>query len=308
MPKIHIDKSILINASAEKIYGIINDFHKWEPWSPWLITDQETKLDIRKDGKYYDWAGPVTGTGNMTIISEKENERVDYDLLFLKPFKSRAKVSFVLKQEGDAVRVHWLMDNSLPFFMFWMKKMMVTFIGMDYDRGLNMLKEYAEIDKVNSKLTFNGIKDYPGCTYVGIDRTCAISELSGKMEEDYTKLMEHMMQNHQEQMDGNAFSMYKKWDPINDKVVYTACIPVKPGFNDLLSGMYISNVPATKVHSIHHKGPYQYSGNVWSAQYGHSRAKMFKTNKKISPMEVYYNSPKNTPVNDLESEVIFPVK
>ena len=41
-----------------------------------------------------------------------------------------------LKRAGLAPELTWTMDSSLPFFLFWMKKSMEGFIGMDYDPGL----------------------------------------------------------------------------------------------------------------------------------------------------------------------------
>ncbi|MFT6245455.1 MAG: effector-binding domain-containing protein [Salibacteraceae bacterium] len=307
MPKIHLDKSVLADASAEKVYAVISDFHNWKPCSPWMITDPSTKLKINEDGKYYEWIGDITGTGNMTVLSEKENEQVDYDLLFLKPFKSKAKVSFILKPEGNGTRVHWTMDSSLPFFMFWMKKMMVTFVGMDYDRGLRMLKEFVEVGKVNSELTFKGIQTFEGGKYVGIERTCTFKGISSAMSEDYTKLMEFIMGTHKDKITGPSFSIYSKFNPLKDHVVYTACVPVSETITDLLDGMEMRETQTTQVISIHHKGPYKYSGNVWTAQYSMQRAKKFKLNKKLFPMEIYLNSPKDTPELELESEVVFPV-
>jgi hypothetical protein len=57
----------------------------------------------------------------MTVLSEVENSRVDYDLLLLTPYKSIAKVSFMLRPEGDSTSVHWLMDTSSSFFIQNMK-------------------------------------------------------------------------------------------------------------------------------------------------------------------------------------------
>jgi hypothetical protein len=57
----------------------------------------------------------------MTVLSEVENSRVDYDLLLLTPYKSKAKVSFMLRPEGDSTSVHWLMDTSSSFFIQNMK-------------------------------------------------------------------------------------------------------------------------------------------------------------------------------------------
>ena len=52
---------------------------------------------------------------------------------------------------------------------------MTTFIGMDYERGLAMLKDYAETGKVPSNLEIKQESDYTGCDYVGIKTDCAIS-------------------------------------------------------------------------------------------------------------------------------------
>tara|TARA_Y100000385_G_scaffold77983_1_gene79161 strand:+ start:8571 stop:8774 length:204 start_codon:yes stop_codon:yes gene_type:complete len=53
----------------------------------------------------------------MTVISVVESSHVDYALLFLTPYKSKAKVSFMLRPEGDSTSAHWLMDTSLSFFI-----------------------------------------------------------------------------------------------------------------------------------------------------------------------------------------------
>lgn len=307
MPKTHIDKSILINASPDKVFKVVSDFHKWQPWSPWLVTDPETKLNIDDDGKHYDWIGELSGNGEMTIASEVENERVDYDLLFKKPYKSRAKVYFTLTPEGDGTRVHWVMNSRLPFFMFWMKKMMESFVGMDYERGLKMLQEYVEVGKVNSILTSQGTKSYEGCKYVGIKTGCYIKDMSVGMSQDFGKLMAYLGENHKDKMSGNTFSIYHKWDPIKGKVAYSACVPVTEEIGDLPEGMFMGAVAETKVYSWHHKGSYKYSGNLWSSQYGWQRVKKIRVNSKVDPMEVYLNSPVDTPDIDLETEVIFPL-
>ena len=85
------------------------------------------------------------------------------------------------------------------------------------------------------------------------------------MEEDYTKLMTYMMDGKQDVMDGDAFSIYHKWDIVKGETDYTACVPVKEIPSDLPQGVITGSVPATKVHVIHGKGPYRFTGNIWSA-------------------------------------------
>jgi predicted transcriptional regulator YdeE/uncharacterized protein YndB with AHSA1/START domain len=309
MPKMHVERSVLINAPIEKVFKTVSDFHTWTTWSPWLVAEPDAKVNVREDGKHYAWEGDVVGAGEMTISNEVANTSVDIDLQFLKPWKSKAKVSFTMKEEKDGVRIMWDMDSSLPFFLFWMKKMMEAFIGNDYQRGLTMLKDYAELDEVPAALSVKGMEDFKSTKYIGIKHgSITIPEMSSAMEADYSKLMAYIMDGKQENMAGPSFSIYHKWDMVKGQASYTACVPVNEIPSDLPSGVITGSVPATKVHVMHQKGPYRHIGNIWSAQYMRLRSKKFKSNKRVDPMERYLNSPTNTEENNLETEVLFAVK
>ena len=188
MPAIHVAKSIVIQATPEKIFNILSDFHHWPAWSPWLVMEPDASVQVKPDGKFYSWEGKRTGSGEMKVVSERSPHRLDLLVTFLKPWKSSSPVCFELRAQGDDTEVTWHMDSKLPFFMFWMKKMMTAYIGMDYTRGLMMLKEYVEGGKVSSSLSFKGTSLFAGCTYVGIKTSCAMETVNTKMEEDFTKL------------------------------------------------------------------------------------------------------------------------
>lgn len=307
MAKMNIERSILIKKKPDEIFPFLNNFENWPTWSPWLITEKDVKVTVRDDKKYYEWEGDITGSGNMTITDEKENEKIDCDLMFLKPWKSKARTGFVLKAEEGGTRVNWWMESSLPWFMFWMKKMMISMIEMDYDRGLNMLKELVEEGKINSELDYKGESKFEGSKYIGIVTSCSTDQIGSKMEKDYGALMEYMSDK-QDLMNGAPFSIYHEWDFVNKKAKYTACIPVNNIPEGLPSDMTRGEVPATKVAKLHHHGSYKHIGNAWSAMYSRKQAKKFKSNKKIDPMEVYLNSPMDTPENELDTEILFATK
>jgi len=86
MHKIHVEKSITINAGAEKVKSIITEFNHWKHWSPWLILEPECKVTVSANGKMQEWDGQRIGAGNMKILSE-EDSVINYDLTFLKPWK-----------------------------------------------------------------------------------------------------------------------------------------------------------------------------------------------------------------------------
>ena len=188
MPKIEVEKSIHIDAPPDKVFTIVSDLANWRPWNPWLITEPDAVLTVAPDGKKYSWKGQRTGSGEMHITKEQRPEYVDIDLVFLKPFKSIAKVHFRIEPAAQGCRVAWTMESSLPFFMFFMSRVMENMIGMDYARGLNMLKDYAETGRVPSKVEERGVSTYPGCKYVGISSECALSEMGPRMSADFKQL------------------------------------------------------------------------------------------------------------------------
>lgn len=309
MPKTHVERTIVIKASVSEVFNQLNDFHSWIKWSPWLITEPDANVNVREDGKYYEWSGKVVGSGNMSVLSEVNDEKIDYDLTFLTPFKSKAKVGFHLVStpvDGET-KVSWTMDSKLPFFLFFMKKRMEIMIGMDFDRGLKMLKEQVEEGKIKSRVDVKGSTEFPGSKYIGIRTSTDIPNMATAHKSDFEKLMGFVRENNIE-LSGIPYTMYQKWDPMKGLVEYTAVAPVKVIPGDLPSGFIQSESKGFKGYSIMHTGAYHHLGNAWSAAYSRQYGKVFKADKKNYPVELYYNSPIDTPQEELITEIIMPVK
>lgn len=306
MAKLSVKRSIVIKANASKVKAVVADFHNWPVWSPWLITEPEAEITTQADGKFYQWKGKRVGEGEMRVTNETDMQ-IDYDLTFLKPWKSKNTVQFLLKEQGEKTNVTWTMEGPWPFFLFWMKTKTEAFIGMDYERGLGMLKSYIEDGNVHSKLQFLGNQNYDGCNYVGIKTNCAFDAIGTHMENDYTTLFNWAKENNVE-FSGVPFSIYHKFDMVKNKVSYTAAIPVNDTSKAKPNSIFVGSLPKLTLHTIRHTGPYDYVGNAWSASMMMLRAKEFKTNKKYPPMEFYQNDPTETPANELVSDICFAVK
>jgi effector-binding domain-containing protein len=309
VPKFVVEKSVTIEAPLEKVRSILADFTQWPAWSPWLVMEPEAKVTFGDTSNSYAWDGERIGTGNMTLLSEEpsnDGHCLHYQLNFLKPWTSSANVNFMLSQQNDSTKVVWTMHSSLPFFMFFMKKMMVAWVGMDYQRGLNMLKEYVELGKINSHLKFEGESKFEALTYIGINRTCATQDIGQSMEADFTQL-EHFMATHSGVEKGTAFSIYHKWELVKGRAQYTAAIPVKSIPDDLDDNMIVGEIPETRVYTLHHKGDYQHLGNAWSTLYAMERNKEIVCKKGIHPFEIYINSPKEVESSALITEIKFPI-
>ena len=308
MPKMHVKRSITIDAPVKKVYEMVSNFNHWTAWSPWLIQDPEAKVSVSDDAKFYSWEGTRVGSGEMKVTSETAPNVVEYDLTFLKPWKSHAKVKFETIAEGDRTKATWHMDSALPFFMFWMKKSMEGYVGMDYERGLYLLKDLAECGKVHSTMEFLGTENFDGCNYIGVKKLVDMDSIDTSMQNDFLQLEKFFSENSDLQITGNPFSIYYKWDVVKKKVGYISAFPISTKPSTVPSEFVLGYIPSTRVNSIIHKGPYTQLGNAWSTQYSMHRNKEFKMNKKIHPFEIYENDPAKVESKELQTRICFPCK
>lgn len=305
--KLNVIRTKEINAPAEKVFAMIKDLGKWKAWSPWLILEPNANIKTSDDGNFHEWQGKRIGEGNLRISNKEENSMVACDLTFLKPWKSKAKTKFVLTEEGNKTKVEWHMDSSLPFFLFWMKKMMLGMLKMDYDRGLNMLKEIVEEGKVNSKLAFDGESDFSGVNYIGIKRNVSTKDLANAMAEDFSTLFK-FFGDKPKLRTGFMFSQYHKWDFAKGQTTYISGFGVKEQPENIPSGMILGKLPNTKVYTVKHTGAYHHLGNAWTGIMSVRQAKEIKPKKGYHPFEVYINDPQETKSEDLITEIKMPIK
>ncbi len=134
-----------------------------------------------------------------------------------------------------------------------------------------------------------------------------MESMNTKMEQDFTRLFS-WIEHHSGLMTGKAFSIYHKWDVVNDHVMYTAALPVKEIPVELPAGFITGKIPASKVNTIVHTGPYKFLGNAYSTHYSMQRAKEYTYRKGTDPFETYVNLPGEVPDNELITEVHFPAK
>lgn len=306
MPRFHVEKSVQIAAPIETVHGSLRDFRQWSEWSPWLIAEPECRVEYADDGKAYQWDGKIVGAGQLEVVGEKAGS-IDYRLTFTRPWQSVNASAFRLRESGGRTSVTWKMEGTLPWYLFFMKGMMTTYVGMDYQRGLDMLKDKLERGSVPSKLSFPGPRPREGFSYVATRRTCPIPDLGPKMAEDLARVHAWFEENGTNAA-GSPFSLYHKWDPGKQRVDYTTGIPVAEVPASLPDGLLGGEVPACTVYPVEHTGAYRHLGNAWSSGIMHGRAKVFQQSRKIVPFEVYENNPQEVAEEDLRTVVSFPLK
>jgi len=146
-----IQRATSIKAPQERIFAVLNDFLRWEAWSPWEKKDPAMKRTFSAvtsgKGAVYAWEGNSdVGHGRMEIAESVAPSKVAIKLDFVKPFETHNVVEFTLEPRGDSTHVTWVMQGPMPYI----SKLITVFVNMDsmvgkdFETGLVNLKAVTE--------------------------------------------------------------------------------------------------------------------------------------------------------------------
>jgi len=304
----HVSRKIRIGKPREEVRQVVSDFRQWQHWSPWFKLEPEAKclIDQESDpvGATMEWDGDLIGAGKLTTKAV-EPGRIEHDIVFHRPFKSSATVGFDFHEICGETEVIWRMEARMPLILH---KMMRAYIGMDYERGLLMLKEYCETGHVLSETEMVGEQTRPAFYYVGLERSCSFDELEASMQEAFPALIQAMERCGIEST-GAPLTIYHKYDLIERHCDYAVALPVASGDQpELRDGLFVSSIPEHRALVLRHRGRYEHLGNPWSAGYLYLRNKKRKGAKDPNPHEHYRNDPESTPQAELETEICLPLR
>lgn len=107
-----MDRSTKIAAPQADVFAQVNDFHKWEAWSPWAKLDPAAKVGFEGppegEGTVMTWSGnSEVGEGKMTLTESRPSELVKTRVDMVKPFEGTSTSEFTFKPEGDQTAVTW---------------------------------------------------------------------------------------------------------------------------------------------------------------------------------------------------------
>lgn len=147
-----VTRSAKIKAPPAVVFAQVNNFHKWQAWSPWAKLDPAAKLTIdgaeEGVGAKYAWSGNDNmGEGKMEIIESKPATKIAIRLEFIRPMASVCPTEFAFQPEGDETVVTWTMSGKTEGLVnkaFCMFMDLDGMIGKDFDAGLAKIKEVAE--------------------------------------------------------------------------------------------------------------------------------------------------------------------
>lgn len=147
-----VSRSIVIDKDLKEVFQYLKLVKNQDHWSPWKKKDPNmVQSFIGTDGEVgfvSKWKGnKQVGEGEQEIINIIENESIDTQLRFFKPWKSESIGHInVNPVEDQHTLVTWGFSgkNKFPFSIFMLFMSMEKMVGEDFEEGLASLKEVLE--------------------------------------------------------------------------------------------------------------------------------------------------------------------
>ena len=148
-----VQRQIEINKPHTEVFSYLKFLKNQDNFSVWAARDPNMKKEFRgTDGTIgfvsaWDSTNEEVGKGEQEIKKITENERIDYELRFLKPFESTEQAYFTTEATSEnSTVVTWGFNGKMPYPM----NLMLLFLdfdemlGKDFDSGLSKLKAILE--------------------------------------------------------------------------------------------------------------------------------------------------------------------
>jgi hypothetical protein len=145
-----VERSIVIQAPADRIFPHLNSMRAFHAWSPWSDLDPATVYDFTGPeqgiGARMNWqsGNSQVGAGFQEITASVANQRVETALTF--GDKGNGRAIFILEPESPGTRVRWQFQTEFGWDLFsrYVGLMLDSMIGASYDKGLRTLKMKIE--------------------------------------------------------------------------------------------------------------------------------------------------------------------
>ncbi|MCA0153687.1 SRPBCC family protein [Winogradskyella vincentii] len=150
--KYNVSRSVQVNKPLEEVFNYIKYVKKQNDWSPWKKKDPNMKQEFEgTDGEVgfiSRWEGnKEVGTGEQEITRVVENETLESQLRFFKPWKSQSDAYITVDAiDATTTKVTWGFSgvNKPPTNIFFLFFNMDKTVGKDFEDGLSQLKTILE--------------------------------------------------------------------------------------------------------------------------------------------------------------------
>ena len=258
-------------------------------WSPWLMHNPSTNIEysarLDQPTSFYSWDDDMLGAGKLMHRKIEQNKRIDQDIEFYRPFKSKAKVTWEFEQQEGSVRVSWVMDSSMPLFLRWMIPMLEHGISSDYRLGLVRLAHVLDDTATQMDLSWDGAHDQPSVTGVFEGFSGDLAGISQAFDASVPKL-NTFIDDHKLPKTNKLFGVYHSVNVAKRTTDMKVLIQLD-GDDNVDRPVY--TIPSGKYYQVTYKGSMQNMDLAWYAAYQHLRMLKYKLNTKMPALEEYFH-------------------
>lgn len=210
--KLHIEKSIEINAPAELVFEQFNTLQNWEKWSPWVKMDPQSKREYfgagSGVGSGYSWKGEKTGEGKLTITESNPYTSIVTELDMR---GEKVYPGFNFEESDGKTKVTWYFDSDAGLNPFgrYMNLMIKGMLGQQFEQGLNDVKQIVEslpVPEEGEPIVIEEVKT-DSVYYLSIRDTANIETIGMKLGQGYG-LIQQEIAKQKLQMTGAPFAIY----------------------------------------------------------------------------------------------------
>lgn len=311
----HLERSVTIDAPACTVFAQLENFHRFNAWSPWADIDPNAEYSIsgtpKSIGHKMSWASEDrnVGSGTQEITALEPYRRVESHLDF--GDQGQADVFFDLQPDGDAVKVVWGFDTSSEgnligrYFNFFLDSM----IGPDYEKGLSRLKAIAEAlpdtDWCDAAIEITQVAERTIASTEGESGTGS-EEVSEAIGVAYGKVMGFLSKQGLD-LAGPPLTINKAWGA--DGYQFEAAIPlaVNPHLEAADGAeVVIRDLPATRAVRLIQKGSYAQMEGNYAALEAYLEANGLKSSGHS--WAEYLNDPAVAAEEELVTHIYIPIE
>jgi hypothetical protein len=148
-----VSRDIIIKKPKDMVFAYLKILKNQNKFSFWGSMDPEMRTEFKgtdgTEGFVSAWDSDVknVGKGEQEILKIVEGERIDYEIRFLKPFKSTSWAFITTSSINEnQTRVHWAFDGKMkyPSNLMLLFLNMEKIVGNDLSKGLGNLKAILE--------------------------------------------------------------------------------------------------------------------------------------------------------------------
>ncbi|MEM7382478.1 MAG: SRPBCC family protein [Bacteroidota bacterium] len=147
-----VNREIVINQPVSQVFDYLKYLKNQDNWSPWARKDPNMKKEFSGTdgtvGAISKWDGnKEVGMGEQEITRVVENEVIESQLRFFKPWKSQSDAYMRVTESGsESTKVTWGFSgkNKFPMSIMMLFMNMDKMVGKDFEEGLASLKSVME--------------------------------------------------------------------------------------------------------------------------------------------------------------------